>query len=58
MKWLSRNEAFLIAVNQAAKRATADIEGHFTAAELGQPRRLRQIVEPDGIKSRWRGLSP
>jgi hypothetical protein len=42
MKRLSRDEAFLIAVKhrQAAQRATADIEGHPAAAELGQPGRL------------------
>jgi hypothetical protein len=29
---------------QAAKRATADIEGHSEAAEYSQPRRLRASV--------------
>ena len=39
MKRLSRDEAFLLAVNirQAAKRAAADIEGHSEAAKFGQP---------------------
>jgi hypothetical protein len=39
MKRLSRDEAFLIAVN-IAKRAAADIEGHSEAAKFSQPRRL------------------
>jgi hypothetical protein len=29
---------------QAAERAAADIEGHSTAAELGQPGRLTPLV--------------
>ena len=39
MKRLSRDAAFLIAVNIAKLQsmATADIEGHSEAAELGQP---------------------
>jgi hypothetical protein len=42
MKRLSRDEAFLLAVNcQAAKRAARDIEEHSEAAKFSQPRRLR-----------------
>ena len=44
MKRLSRDEAFLIAVN-IAKRAAADIEGHSAATEYGEPRRLSASVD-------------
>jgi hypothetical protein len=42
MKRLSRDEAFLLAVNiaKAAKLAAADIEGHSPAAKFSQPGRL------------------
>jgi hypothetical protein len=46
MKRMSRDEAFLIAVNiaKAAKRAAADIAGHSAAAEFSQPGRLSAVI--------------
>jgi hypothetical protein len=41
---LTRDEAFLLAVNFAAERTVADIEGHSTAAKFGQPRRLSRFA--------------
>jgi hypothetical protein len=36
MRRLSLDEAFLIAVSQAAKRAAADIDGHSEAAKFSR----------------------
>jgi hypothetical protein len=52
MKWLSRDEAFPIAVNIAKLPiAAADVEGHSTAVKF-QPRRLRRKLLTDYLRTK------